>query len=127
MENFKVHEYTVETGPAGLPIARLGRVRPLVIIGLSGEEWNNYDGKWVNAACVPIDPDTVPQAAKDIYAKKQRPDLSGTTADTLWNCEFCPAQMPSRQYPEHLANIHIRPGMKAVALPSDTAASFDPA
>ena len=33
MENQKVHEYTVETGPNGLPVARLGRVHNLIMVG----------------------------------------------------------------------------------------------
>lgn|SRR5439155_17571387 len=121
-EGYKVHEYTVETGPSGLPIARIGRIRPHTTYGFNGAEYYNWDGKWVNAACVEVSPDTIPDEIKRQHSLKEPPDLTGTVADVLVFCEFCPDQMPGKGYARHLADKHIRPGVRAAAPVVDVSA-----
>lgn len=108
MEAQKVHEYTVETGPNGMPIARLGKVHNLVTFILSGKEKLHYlDGKWVDDGKNPVPLEDVPQAYIDaISAIPFTPDRY--SHDIMIPCEFCDESQPSKQYARHLVDKHIR-------------------
>src|SRR5882724_4939712 len=110
MENQRVHEYTVETGANGLPVARLGSVHNLITFVTGGSQKIHYlDGRWVDDGNHPIPEDQVPdeikrQAREIVFNPGFKAD-----AQTLVNCEFCSSQFPSGQYARHLTNDHIRP------------------
>ena len=120
MENQRVHEYAVETGPNGLPIARLGIVHNLITFTESGKEKLHYlDGKWVDDGQNPVDPDTVPQHIKDAAASLPFNPVRDGTPDILINCEFCTFTGPGREYAKHLIEKHVPKG--ATAAPAEAA------
>ncbi len=109
MEGQKVHEYGVEAGPNGLPVARVTRVRNLITFVREGSQKLHYlDGQWVDDGKNPIDEKDVPEELKEQVKNIPFRSGYGSEADVLKNCEFCPDQMPSREYAEHLAAKHIR-------------------
>lgn len=119
MEAQRVHEYMVETGPNGLPVARLGRVHNLITFVAAGNQKIHYwDGRWVDDGKNPIDPNDVPQAYKDAVASIPFNPNRDQTPQVLIQCEFCnesPEGIPSGDYARHLAERHIRNGQLAVA------------
>lgn len=126
MQGQKVHEYSVEVGPNGLPVARLGRVHNLITFGTAGERNVHYlDGNWVDDGGNPIDPDTVSQDYKDKAAALPFTPQHESAPDVFINCEFCDWADASRQYARHLSDRHIRPNGQ---LPNRVAdPPFDPA
>ena len=110
MENQKVHEYVVEKS-GGRPMARVGRVHNLITFIEAGMPKRHYfDGKWVNDAGLVLDESKIPP-----HLKKQAEELpfnamefAQRTPDVLQSCEFCPTELPSREYAAHLISDHMR-------------------
>lgn len=121
MENQRVHEYSVQTGPNGLPIAQLGITHNLITFCESGKDKIHYlDGKWVDDGQNPIDPETVPQHMKDQVSRIPfDPSRGNAGPDVLINCEFCEFTGPGKEYAKHLIDKHVPKGAKpAVAAPA---------
>ena len=110
MENQKVHEYTVETGPNGLPVARLGRVHNLIMVGFEGEIYESLDGRWVRANGQ-ADTRVIPEEVKARVEAVAPPTGYGSAVQVLMHCEFCPDILASGEYAKHLANKHVRPAL----------------
>jgi hypothetical protein len=128
MENQKVHEYTVETGSNGLPVARLGRVHNLITIGHDGEQFIYLDGRWVNGGGRPVDPEVIPPEVKAKAEAVPFKPQAGQNEQILLNCEFCTEILPSGEYAKHLAAKHIRPTAPvtpAPAAPAETVPGLD--
>jgi len=111
MENQKVHEYSVQTGANGLPIAQLGITHNLITFTESGKQKIHYlDGKWVDDGQNPIDPADVPQHMKYQVSRIPFNPVRDGTPDVLMNCEFCEFTGPGREYARHLIEKHVPKG-----------------
>lgn len=108
MEGQKVHEYSVEIGTNGLPIARLGKVHNLItFVRADAQKVHYLDGKWVDDGKNQLPIESIPQEFQDAVATIPfTPDRAQT--DVLVNCEFCEFTGPGKEYARHLANVHIR-------------------
>jgi len=109
MENQKVHEYVIETGANGLPVARLGKVHHLVTVGYNGVEYTYLDGRFVKGNGQQMDQSTVPD---EVVARVKEVPFKGAyghVEQQLINCEFCADILASGQYARHLADKHVRP------------------
>lgn len=108
MENQRVHEYSVQTGPNGLPIAQLGKVHNLITFVESGKQKIHYlDGKWVDDGANEIPLDQVPMHLREAVAKIPFDPIREGTPDVLINCEFCEFTGPGRDYAKHLVEKHV--------------------
>jgi hypothetical protein len=109
MENQKVHEYSIETGANGLPVARLGRVHNLITFITAGSpKLHFYDGRWLDDGGHEVPDENIPPAARQAAESIPFDGRLDKSPDVLIQCEFCPDDMPSRQYAKHLADKHIR-------------------
>lgn len=116
MENQRVHEYSVQTGPNGLPIAQLGKVHNLITFVESGREKLHYlDGKWVDDGQNEVSLDRVPQHIRDAVAKIPFNPVREGTPDVMLNCEFCEYSGPGRDYAKHLIDKHVNRAKAAPA------------
>lgn len=114
MEGQKVHEYTVEMGTNGLPVARLGVVHNLITFISSGAPKLHYfDGRWVDDGGNAVPDENVPEEAKRQVATIPFDGSTDRTPDVMHDCEFCKWSGGLRQYARHLADSHIRPGQVA--------------
>lgn len=131
MEGQRVQEYTTETGPNGLPVARLGRVHNLITFVRGGSEKIHYhDGDWVDDGKNKIDPESVPQELKDAVAAIPFKASYSTNEQVLINCEFCIEVLASGDYAQHLTNKHIRGNIAKTPLDPEIPSlegPFDPA
>lgn len=117
MEGQRVQEYQIETGPNGMPIAKLGKVHNLITFVEGGKQKVHYlDGRWVDDGGNALDPDSVPDSYKEqVKAIPFKPDRH--EASVLLHCEFCDQPIASRDYARHLVDTHIRNGKSATADP----------
>jgi hypothetical protein len=106
MENQKVHEYTVSTGPNGLPAAQLGKVNHLVTFIQGGlGKIHNLNGRWVNDGNIPIDESLIPEHIKQQFEAIPFDGRVDRTPDVFVNCEFCAYSGPSREYAKHTSGM----------------------
>lgn len=109
MENQRVHEYSTEVGPNGLPQARLTKTHNLITFIKSGAEKVHYlDGRWVDDGGNDVDESVIPDDLKVQAHAIPFKQAGFRDADVLVNCEFCAYTGPSREYAEHLAEKHIK-------------------
>jgi hypothetical protein len=113
MQSQKVQEYTTETGPSGLPIARLGAVHNLITFVRGGsEKIHFFDGQWKDDGGNLLDPDSVPTDLKEQAAAIPFKPHFGSQEQVLINCEFCTEVVASGEYARHLTDKHIRGAVK---------------
>jgi len=109
MEGQRVHEYTVEVGPDGMPHARLGKVHNLITFIREGSEKVHYlDGRWVNDGGREVPETLVSDVMRQTVADLPFDPTRNMDPDVIQNCEFCDESMPSREYARHLVEAHIR-------------------
>jgi hypothetical protein len=125
MQGQKVQEYSVETGPNGLPVARLGQVHNLVTFIEGGRAKRHYlDGRWVDDGGNELpETDITDEMRAKVAAIPFKPNAAHQE-QVLIHCEFCPETLPSGDYATHLAK-HVRAGTAPVVEHSDTLAKSD--
>lgn len=108
MENQRVHEYSVQVGANGLPIAQLGLTHNLITFCESGRQKIHYfDGKWLDDGGNDIPLDTIPEYMREQVSRIPFNPVRDGMPDVLVNCEFCEFTGAGREYAKHLIDKHV--------------------
>jgi len=134
MQGQKVHEYSTEVGPMGLPVAKLSKTHNLITFIKGGSEKVHFlDGRWVDDGGNAVDESVIPEDFKEQARSIPFKPTGFRDSAVLVNCEFCGWDGASTEYPKHLANAHIRtraaeiaPGIGQAVEPESAPAKLRP-